>query len=320
MTNDFCLHRHQIRIDQKYYIRFENRRKIFELNKKNIWIFNFDIKYFTLICFVIKSHVFFVTIKIIRNVFDKFFVERFRVFRWQIHDRKFLKIFICFTSKIDRYFRCFSHFVKFRLEFWQSTNISSFFFFSNSQQSRWMFWIVNNSRLHLNQIHIDQKFNNWFRKSLQKFRFKAKDIWIFNFFFVSTLNISCWFAISSKFKYFDLYRKMIFNFTFAFITTFLFHFFDFNFKYFANNLLCHQNCKYFYSFRKHEKNIFVFAFVLFARIFSIACQCSKMFWNFHLLFIKIDRHFRFISRFFKICIRINRINRISHIYSFFCFS
>ena len=47
-------------------------------------------------------------------------------------------------------------------------------FFSKLNQSKWIFWMINNLRLHLKCIRMNHKFNFWFSKSSQKFRNEKK--------------------------------------------------------------------------------------------------------------------------------------------------
>ena len=71
-------------------------------------------------------------------------------------------------------------------------------FFSKSNQSKWIFWIVNSLRLHLKHNRINHKFNFWFSKSSQKLRNKKKYIvFVIHHFDFKYFKL-VWFVIQSQ--------------------------------------------------------------------------------------------------------------------------
>ena len=76
------------------------------------------------------------------------------------------------------------------------------FFFSRSNQSWWIFWIVNSFRSHVKKIRINHKFSFWFSKSSQKFRSKKENISSYFVFAIYHFDIRylmlVWFVVESQ--------------------------------------------------------------------------------------------------------------------------
>ena len=117
--------------------------------------------------------------------FNHLFIYLHEMLLYSKDNWKILFIFHLFYIQFDRHFRIVSRFYSFRFQISKINRIYLFIrsYFSLSLHSSWISWIINRFDIHSNQIHVNYSICQSFEKSLSRFRFEKKNIYVFNFIF-----------------------------------------------------------------------------------------------------------------------------------------